>query len=136
MNYELLTLEQMAEQMMLEREEIDTLKSILATHQKNWDELRKKWIPEKMEELGLDGCKINGVGTISVRVDAYCSVPAGKKEELYAWLLTNEHEDLVQSTVNSSTLKAFMKEQIMSGNDVPDEIVNWAPYTYVAITKG
>jgi len=136
MNYEEMSLEQLASEMRNEREQLDDLKATIAQHQKTWDDLRKKWIPEKMEELGLDQCRLNGIGTLSLRTDAYCSVPAIKKEELYAWLLMNEHEALVTSTVNASTLKAFMKEQMLAGNAMPPEgVVNWSPYTYVAITK-
>lgn len=135
MNYEDMSLEAMAHEMKQVREELDDTKSESAKLQKQWDDLRKVHIPNKLEELGLTSAKVLGVGTVSERTDAYCSVPAANKQKLYEWLEEHDHGDLIVDTVNSSTLKAFMKEQILMGHEVPDDIVNFTPYTYVAITK-
>lgn len=135
MGYENLTLEAMAHEMKRIREELDDAKEHSSTLQKQWDDLRKVHIPNKMEELGIESVRVKGVGTVSERTDAYCTTPAKNKHALYEWLEGHGHGDLITDTVNASTLKAFMKEQIMLGNDVPDDIVNFNPYTYVAITK-
>lgn len=133
--YETLSLEEMAIAMAQTRRELDDAKAQAAGHQKEWDVLRKIVIPNKMEELGIESVRITGVGTVSSRADAYCTVPSGKKIELMEWFRDNGMEDMVTETVNSSTLKAWVKEQIIEGNPVPDDIINFSPYTYVAITK-
>ena len=135
MNYENMTLEAMAHEMKEVRERLDNTKAESSELQKQWDDLRKVHIPNKLEELGIESARITGVGTVSERTDAYCSVPAANRQALYEWLEAHDHGDLITDTVNSSTLKAFMKEQIMLGHEVPDDIVNFNPYTYVAITK-
>lgn len=97
--------------------------------------LTKTLIPEEMDSMEVSSMNIKGVGRLGLRADAYCTVPAANKERLYEWLRDNDFEALISETVNSSTLKAFMKEQILEGNDVPDEIVNFSPYTMATITK-
>jgi len=135
MQFEEMNLKQLAERMKSTREQLDDVKADSAALQKEWDSLRKKWLPEKMEEMGIESVRIEGVGTVSERTDAYCTTPAKNKQALMIWMIENGHEDLISETINASTLKAFMKEQILEGNDVPDEIVSFTPYTYVAITK-
>lgn len=135
MSYEYMNLEELATAMKDTRELLDEKKAESSILQKQWDSLRKKWIPKKMEELGIESVRITGVGTVSERTDAYCSVPAKNKQALYEWLEEHDHSDLITDTVNSSTLKAFIKEQILLGNEIPDDIVKFDPYTYVTITK-
>ncbi len=135
MNFEDMSLKEMAKTMKEVRTRLDDAKETSSHLQKQWDDLRKVHIPNKMEEMGIESVRIEGVGTVSERTDAYCSTPAKNKQALYDWLEQHGHGDLITDTVNSSTLKAFMKEQILEGNDVPDDIVNFTPYTYVAITK-
>lgn len=135
MNFEDMNLRQLAERMKATRAELDDTKADASALQKEWDSLRKKWLPKKMEEMGIVDVRFEGVGTVSERTDAYCTTPAKNKAALYEWLNENGHGDLITDTVNASTLKAFIKEQILEGNDVPDHIVNFEPYTYVAITK-
>ena len=136
MDYSNFTLEELALKMKTIKSELDAAKSISGELQATWDELRKKWLVDKMEEMGIESVRITGVGTVSQRVDAYCTVPAASKRALYDWLQEHDFGDLITDTVNSSTLKAWMKEQTLKGNEVPsDEIVKFTPYTYVAITK-
>ena len=47
----------------------------------------------------------------------------------------NGFGDLIKDFVHSSTLKAFLKEQFREGEDLPEEIFSFLPYSYVAITK-
>jgi len=135
MKPEEMNLEQLALEMARTKDLLVDAKIVSSELQKDWDALRKKWIPEKMEELGIESVRITGVGTVSERTDAYCSVPAANRQALYEWLEEHDHKDLITDTVNSSTLKAFVKEQILLGNEIPDGIIKFEPYTYVAITK-
>lgn len=134
-DFENMTLEQLATRMKRTAELLKDAKADSAQLQKEWDALRKQYIPDKMDEMGIESVRISGVGTVSQRTDAYCTTPAANREALMDWLEAHDHADLISETVNASTLKAFMKEQMMEGNDVPDDIVNFTPYTYVAITK-
>ena len=86
-----------------------------------------------MEEMGLESARIKGVGTLSLATDAYCTTPADARLDLQEWLRAHDAGDLIQETVNASTLKAFCKEQIGKGNDIPP-MVKFTPYTYAKIT--
>ena len=116
------------------REKLDEAKKVSSELQKEWDKLRKELIPEKMDEMGIDSVRLKGIGTISLRADAYASVKSGHAQDLQEWLRSHDHAELVVSTVNSSTLKAFLKEQVREGEPIPDDYVNFTPYTYATIT--
>lgn len=112
----------------------DRMKKEAVMAQLRWDVIRKIVIPNKLDEMGMDSAKIKGVGTVSKRADAYCNVKAGCQEDLMNWLRDNGYADLIRPNVNSSSLKAFIKELFNEGKEIPSDIVNFTPFTYVAIT--
>lgn len=118
------------------KEMIAEAEAVVKTMKSAFDDLRLKAIPGKLEDMGLDNVKIKGVGRISVTTDAYVSVVSGKKEALFDWLKEHDQESLITEVVNSSTLKAWYKEQIKEGNEVPDgEIINFTPFDRASVTK-
>jgi len=133
--YEDYALQELAKEMVARDEAHKALKAQAAEIYAAYEYLRKVAIPRKMEEMGIEMVRLDGIGTVSLRTDAYCTVPAQYREELHDWLRYNGHADLVTSTVNASTLKAFIKEQMMEGQEVPD-MVKFEPYTYATITGG
>jgi len=99
------------------------------------DRLSINEIPDLMDELGFENLKVEGVGRISCRSDLRIHVPAAQREALYEWLENTGNESLIASTVNASTLKAFVKESIKRGTDIPDDLINVTPYSRAVITK-
>lgn len=131
-----MTIKDMGKMFVSLKEEIGAAEDVTKELKHTFDTLRLRVIPEKLDEMGLDNVKITGVGRVSITADAYCSVVADQKFRLYDWLRDNDHEDLIQDNVNSGTLKAFIKEQIKAGNDVPDDtIINFIPYDRASVTK-
>ena len=128
-------IQMVAEEYMDAKEDLENLKAHQSAAQKRFDEIRKVKIPALMEEMGLDGTKVTGIGRISLRQEAYASMNKERKPEAYAWLEENGHGDLIQPTVNGSTLKAFLKEQVKKGEIIPDELFNFTPYEMATITK-
>jgi hypothetical protein len=63
-----------------------------------------------------------------------CGVLAADREALYKWLEEHGNESLITDTVNSSTLKAFVKKLIKEGKEVPD-MVNIHPYQQASLVK-
>ena len=102
---------------------------------REFDFLRKIVIPARMEHDQMDVVTITGVGRFTVSADMYCNTPAEKRFELQKWLVDRGFGDLVQPTVNGSTLKAFIKEQLGQGNEIPSEIVKIEPYSRASLTK-
>jgi len=133
--WEAMTLTELAAEMKSVKTQLDFSKAETESLQKDWDSLRKSIIPNKMEELGIESVRVAGVGTLSRRFDAYCNVVPGAQEELYEWLESEGKGDVIKPTVNSSTLKALMKEMFNEGEEIPEAFVKFNPYTYVVITK-
>ncbi len=92
-------------------------------------------LPSKMEDAGLENARFEGIGRVSLRGDMQCSTKKGQGPVLLQWLEEHDHEDLIKPGVNPSTLKAFIKEQLEAGKEIPDELLNLYPYTRAVITK-
>jgi hypothetical protein len=100
-----------------------------------YDVLRIEIIPKKMEDQGLEILKVKGVGRVSLTGDMY--VQQKDKNGLFTWLRKSKLADLITEGVNSSTLKAFLKERIKGGKTIPpDTVIKITPYTRASITKG
>lgn len=128
-----MTLNELAELYVKHRDIKADLKEHDTTNQKIFDLIRKKLIPEKMEEMGIDNVKLKDIGRVSIRGEIYASI--NDKSAGYAWLRENGHEDLIRDDVNHSTFKAFCKEQIQLGVELPDELFKITPYDMAVITK-
>jgi hypothetical protein len=57
------------------------------------------------------------------------------QQHFYEWLESNNLGDLIKPTVASSTLKAFVKNRIKAGKDLPDAVLKVTPFTRASITK-
>ena len=103
--------------------------------QKISDSYSKHILPARMEEEGIETVRIEGVGRLQTKSDIYCSCPAPNREALQDWLVDHGHGSLISQSVNASTLKAFIKEQMKEGNPVPDDLLDIEPYSMAVIVK-
>lgn len=117
------------------RATLDRLDATRAENQKLYDELRLIKIPQAMEEEGVDRITYDGIGTVSLRTDVRASIPAASRDKAWEWLLDEGWSDLITSTVNASTLKAWAKERLAEGDHIPDGLFKILPYEYAVITK-
>lgn len=102
-----------------------------------FDVLRFELIPEKMDEDGVERISYDGVGRVSLTGDLRVHTPAGAKAHLFAWFKKHKLADLIVPTVNSSTLKSWVKQRIKEGKELPPgEMLNVTPITRASITKG
>jgi hypothetical protein len=99
------------------------------------DLLRMELIPNKMIAANQQTVTFKGVGRVALHPDLLISVKAGMKNKLCAWLRKNRLGDLIQGTVNSSTLRAWAKERMQKGKDVPRALLNVTPITRASITR-
>jgi len=97
------------------------------------DVVRLEAIPAKMDDDGIERITLDGIGRVSLTADMYVNVK--DKPHLYEWLDMNGFGDIIQPTVNASTLKAFIKGRMKDGKDVPGEFLNVTPFTRASITK-
>lgn len=132
-SYNSLTLREMVEKMKEFGEAKEDLEAQLKIVNAHYDVLRMEIIPEKMDNDGVENVKYDGIGRISLTADMF--VATADKEGLFNWFKTNGLEDLIQPTVNASTLKAFVKRRIVDGKEYPTEFLRVTPFTRASITK-
>ena len=128
-------LRELAEIMVGYRQNKDDLEAQLKVVNAYFDVLRFELIPERMESDGVDRIVYDGIGRLQTTGDALVAVKSGQKDAFHAWLKENKLGDLIQSTVNASTLKAFIKGRIKGGLTYPTDCLNVTPITRASITK-
>lgn len=128
-------LQMLAEKYILLRDKLAETKSEQTEAQKNFDELRKHELPELMEDLDIESVRLKGIGTVSLATDAYTSLKKENKAAGFAWLTKHGFGDIIKDDVNSSTMKALLKDLSRQGIDFPTDIFKFTPFTYAKITK-
>jgi len=134
--YSKFSLADLAEAMRSVKTALDAAKIDQAAIQKEFDLLRLKVIPEKMDDEGMTSVKIKGIGRLTITGDMYAGIQKDMNKQAYQWLTDNGHGDLIKDFVHSSTLKAFLKEQIKNGEEIPDDLFKVTPFERASITKG
>lgn len=109
----------------------NTLKALKADLQMVQEEV----LPQKMEADELTSLNVDGIGRLTVAPQFRASVKAEHKMAMQEWLKENGFIELVQETINSSTLKAWVKEQLEEGNEVPTDYLNLHSFDIVTLTK-
>jgi len=133
--YESMTISQLAAEIKRLKENVDDFSAVKAEWQKAYDYLTISVVPERMDEEDIGTMKVNDVGRLQVASDIRCSVPAANKEALQEWLEENGHESMIASTVNSSTLKAFVKEMMKEKKPYPKDLLKVEPYSRATVVK-
>jgi len=110
----------------------DLTKYVNAYH----DVMRMELVPEAMEREHIENIRIEDLGRLSLTPDLFVSVKADHKDDLRSWLTKRKLGDLIQETINSSTLKAYVIRAIKDGKEYPIDLLNVTPYTRASITKG
>lgn len=114
------------------RVELDAAKEKKSTAQKKYDYLTMRAVPAAMgwaeEDIAKRVAKIRPEGLRGVTIyDKYfTSVLAQNRDPLKDWLRANKCGDLIQETVNGSTLKAYITDCIKKGTVYPAALVNVA----------
>lgn len=117
------------------RESIDSLGEAKSTLQKTFDWLRISQIPERMEAEELESISIEGVGRLYLTTQFMASIKGGAKDGAYQYLTDHGHGDIIQSTVNASSLKALAKQKMKDNDPLPSELFNVNINTAAVIQK-
>lgn len=126
--------------MMLElQSQHDQLKKQTARAWENVCMLTRTIIPEKMDADQIqnitvilpDGSKKQLLCLDQVSV----KTPPENKEKLWEWLREHDAEALITETVNSSTLAAFVRQQMKTGCEYPVDICDVSTYTTASLRK-
>ncbi len=121
-------LEGIVTEMIALREVKDGLEEALKGATAAYDDVRKRKLPEKMQELGLIGPTGKGGFThssgskVHLRVEVWAYIKKEAQEETYTWLKENGHGGILKETVHPQTLRAFAKELLEDGAPMPPGI--------------
>lgn len=113
----------------------DYLDDLLKLVNAEFDVIRIETLPEQMEQEGLEGFRLEGVGRITLTGDAYVKIVPGQADALFKWLRKQKLGDLIKEGINPSTLKAFAKARVEAGKSLPEGCLNVTPFTRASITK-
>lgn len=116
-------------------EQLEETKAIQSKIQKIYDFLRLNLIPEGMENEGIRNITYEGIGRVQTATDIRVSVLAADRDELHQWMEDNGHGDMVTDTINSSSLKAWVKGQIKEGKEYPIDLIKVDAFDRASITK-
>ena len=104
-------LKELAEHMQRVHTDMDRSNSELYNLKKEWNDLRKEHLPNKMKKLGLEKAHLTDIGIASLRVDAECIVMKSMMTELCDWLENSGHGGLIDKHINIKKFESFMKRQ-------------------------
>lgn len=112
------------------QDELAALESKRKPLQKELDQLRLTDIPAEMAEEDITSVT-GGFGRCTLTSDLYVQVQ--DKEALFDWLENSGNGDMIQPTVNAQSLKAFCKEQLREGTQLPDDTLKLTPFSRAVI---
>lgn len=113
----------------------DKIEDELSAINKRIEILARQEIPEAMDEAGVQNVKFEGIGKIYLKGDVFASIPAESRDAAYEWLELTGRGSLIKPTVNSSSLKAAVKEWLTQGEEIPEELIKVTPYTQAVLTR-
>lgn len=113
----------------------DRIEEDLSAINKRIEILARQEIPEAMDEAGVQNVKFEGIGKIYLKGDVFASIPAESRDAAYEWLELTGRGSLIKPTVNSSSLKAAVKEWISQGDEIPEDLIKVTPYTQAVLTR-
>lgn len=128
-------LQELARELSTLKTEKDKIEETLSAINKRIEILARQEIPEAMDEAGVQDVKFEGIGKIYLKGDVFASIPAEARDAAYEWLDATGRGSLVKPTVNSSSLKAAVKEWISQGEEIPEELIKVTPYTQAVLTR-
>ena len=107
-----------------------------------WDHvcaLTRTIIPERMDNDQIQNITVNlpdGSKKQLLCMDQVSvKTPAENKSALYEWLHDHDAESIISETVNSSTLAAFVRQQMKAGDEYPVDICEISAYSTASLRK-
>lgn len=117
----------------------DIIEAVRKEMNNEYDMIRLKTLPDLMSEEDIRTMTFEGIGRVQLGSDVYASIVSDKKESAHKWLKDHDYGSLIQETVNSSTLKAFVKEYQQNmeegKEELPAELFKVQPFLRVSIVK-
>lgn len=116
------------------QDDLDAIAESKKEIQDRYDKLRLFEIPAVMAEMESATSVKGAFGRCTLTTDLGVKVLVDKGT-LHQYLKDSGNEALIVPTVNAQTLKAFVKEQMINGRPVPDNIVEARPFSRAVLYK-
>lgn len=100
-----------------------------------WSETKSVTVPNCFEQSGVDSLPLSEGFRVGTSSTAYASILPDKKPEAYVWLKENDKGDIIQETINSSTLSALAREMAEKNEELPDDLFKVTPLANTSVTK-
>lgn len=100
-----------------------------------WKETKELTVPQCFEQSGVDSIPLSEGFRVGTSVRIMASVVSGQKEAAFAWLRENEAGELIQPTLNASTLSAFAKQRGEKNEELPEELFKVYDQPNTSVTK-
>lgn len=100
-----------------------------------WKDYKESKVPEAFEQAGVPNVPLDEGFRVGIAIRTVASVIPGKKDDAFAWLEANDARDLIQSTINASTLSAYAKQRGEKNEDLPADIFNVVLMPNTSVTK-
>lgn len=134
-DYNIMAIPDLAAELQALKNELDELGDMKSEVQKRYDFLSIEVVPDRMDDEGIESIRVAGVGRLQTQSDIRCNVPAANREAVQDWLKNNGHGSMVTESINSSSLKAFVKEMMREDQPYPKELLQIHPYSRATVVK-
>lgn len=116
------------------KDEHEELKTKAASIWKLYETAAQQIVPALMTTAGVKTMNVEGAGRL--QLDNMMNVSIINKDQGYEWLREHGLGDIIVPTVNSSTLKATMKDWLKKGHALPPEdVVSVAVYQQAKVVR-
>lgn len=117
---------------------IDELKDQQSGIREEFDRLRNGTLPDLMDSLGVRNINVTGVGRVALYPVLSVKTIPGRNPDLHDALRRRGDDNLIVPQVNSSTLRAYIKEQMEKEGMLPTDfegVLEVNAFTQARITK-
>ena len=97
---QLKTVSDLAKYQVVLEDKMKLIEEQLATLKDQYKQVSQVDLPEALAETGLTEIKLTDGSKITVMQFYNASIPKARMEEAFAWLRTNNHDDLIKNTVS------------------------------------
>lgn len=111
---------ELAKEAYLLKEQVADLEAKRKAANKRLTQILESELPDVMNDQEVTSVKIEGVGTVFLQSDVRTNVLKENREQMFEWFKEHGHEDLIVPWVFPQTQKAFVKEQLNEGVELPD----------------
>ena len=118
----------LAKDMAGHKDRLDEINEEAKALREKYDRIRLDELPDAMHEAGMVAATGKGSFTLQdgrkvfLMSDMHVHLNKNEQAAFYRWLEDHGHSDLLVQHVHPSTLKAFCKEQVAEGTELPEDL--------------